>query len=254
MPRIDNSQQGTEIVKVPHTAFTYSMTRLADLDASEYTQVEIVSDVSPSVEPYKADMEDALKKAVEACKHSPRCNNLLLRHTMFASKVRENHGWKMLSSINPTDYDNCLRISGATAVYDATHEAVQVMKDSGKKLTDAKFAVNGIIFIITDGEDNSSYSTPQQVKAALDDIRNNETLESLITILIGVGVERQTSVDALKTFKDEAGLTHYLALKDASKSSLAKLAAFISKSISDQSQALGTGGGSKNLTSQSLTI
>ena len=239
-----------DIVKVPNTTFAYSMTRIADLEASEYTQVEIVSDVSPSVEPWKKEMEDQLKVILESCAASPRAQNLLMRHTMFASSVRENHGWKMLSNIVADDYDNCLKISGSTALFDGTLEAVEVMRDSGAKLKASKFTVNGIIFVITDGVDNASHHTPSQIKAALDDIRQKESLESLVTILIGVGDDAAS----LGYFQKEAGITHFIAMKDASKSSLAKLAAFISKSISDQSQALGTGGPSKQLTSQSLTI
>jgi len=250
MPIIGQNANAGDLVKVPNTSFTYSMVRVADLDASEYTQVEIVNDVSPSVEPWKKEMEDALKVTIQSCLASPRANNLLMRHTMFGGNIKENHGWKMLNTINVSDYDNCLKIAGSTALYDATLEAVQVMGDSAKTLTDAKYTVNGIIFVITDGQDNASHSTPKMVRTALDGIRNEEKLESLITILIGVGSDAQS----LDLFKNEAGLTHFLWMKDATKSSLAKLAAFISKSISDVSQSLGTGGPSKNLTSQSLTI
>lgn len=265
------AQPGQDIVKLPNTTFSYSMTRLADLEASEYTQVAITSDASPSVEGFKKAMEDMLATIVETCKLSPRALNLLMRHTIFHTRVKENHGWKMLNNILPTDYDNCLKIGGGTAVYDAAYEAVEVMRDSGEKLTASRFTVNGIVFIITDGEDNSSHYTPTQVKTSLDEIRQKEKLESLVTILIGVGCgeaddpatgkpktprdyREQQLYDYLTAFKDNAGLTHFIPMKDASKSNLAKLAAFISKSISDQSQALGTGGPSKALTSQTLTI
>jgi hypothetical protein len=53
----------------------------------------------------------------------------------------------------------------------------------------------------------------------------------------------------LDNFKRQAGFTQMVALDDANDKTLAKLAAFVSKSISAQSAALGTGG-----TSQSLSI
>ena len=247
------TQPGTDIIKIPATGFTYSMTKLADLEASEYTLVGIVNDVSGSVASFKNEMEVALQAAVESCLKSPRADNLLLRHTLFHDNVFTNHDWKMLKYINSADYQGSLKIGGSTALFDGAIEALTVIADTGEKLTKNKFACNGIIFFITDGDDNASHSTPAMVKAKIDEIQKAEKLESLITILIGVGVSGGTSA-SLDRFKNEAGLTHYLELANASKGSLAKLAAFVSKSISSQSQALGTGGGSKQLTSGNLVI
>jgi len=270
MPIIGNSivatasASTTDIVKVQNTTFQYSTTRIQELEASEYTQVSIVSDASPSVEPFKAAMESMLQTVLDACQTSPKADNLLLRHTIFHNSVRENHGWKMLPNIDKSVYNNCLKIGGGTALFDAVLESVEVMADSGSKLTAAKFTVNGIIFIITDGEDNMSHIGPTSIKSKLLDIQQREQLESLITILVGVGCgdskdgpqdSRERDLHGYLTdFKNNANITHFIPMKDASKSSLAKLAAFISKSISDQSQALSSGGPSKALTSGALTI
>jgi uncharacterized protein YegL len=250
-----STQPGTEVVKVPATNFTYSMTRLGDLEASEYTLVGIVSDVSGSVSGYKTDMEHALQSAIESCLKSPRADNLLIRHTMFDDKLMTNHDWKMLKYINPSDYQGSLQIGGLTALYDATDEMVKVMAHTGEQLTKGKFAANGIIFIITDGGDNASHATPTMIRTDLEKITQGEQMESVVTILIGVNASGGGGLaSVLQQFQKDAGLTHYLELADASKSSLAKLAAFVSKSISSQSQALGSGGASKQLTSQNLTI
>lgn len=251
-PNAATTQPGTVSVKIPATNFTYSMTRLTDLEASEYTLVGLVSDVSGSVASYKAEMEKALEAAVDSCLKSPRADNLLIRHTMFGDNIKTNHDWKMLKYVNPADYNGCLVLQGMTALCDGAEEMIQVMAHTGEQLTKAKFAANGIIFLITDGGDNNSHATPKMVKAALEKIQQDEKMESIITILIGVNVGGASAV--LQRFQTECGLTHYLELKDASKSNLAKLAAFVSKSISSQSQALGTGGPSKALTSQNLTI
>jgi len=248
-----SSQPGTDIIKIPATGFTYSMTRIADLEASEYTLVHIASDVSGSVSNFKSEMENVLEEIASSCQKSPRADNLLMRHTMFGDKVNTNHDWKMLRYINPADYKNCLNISGSTALFDAAQEGLTVMGDMGEKLTQAKFACNGIIFFITDGCDNASHSTPVMVKDTINNIVVGEKMESLISILIGVGIAPYTK-QALDRFKNEAGLTHFIELKDASKNSLAKLAAFVSKSISSQSNALGSGSASRQLTSGNLTI
>jgi hypothetical protein len=69
----------------------------------------------------------------------------------------------------------------------------------------------------------------------------------MMTILVGVNVNDPQVSQCLKDLKDQAGFTQYVELKDATASSLAKLADFVSKSISAQSQALGTGGPSQSL-------
>jgi hypothetical protein len=53
--------------------------------------------------------------------------------------------------------------------------------------------------------------------------------------------------DSLKLFKDGANISQYVETQDASAKTLAKLAQFVSKSVSAQSQALGSGGSSKLL-------
>jgi len=235
------------------TNFGYSATRLNDLGSSEYTLVTIVNDVSGSVENFKSEMEFALKEAVNSCKHSPRADNLMIRHVLFNSKIKENHGFKLLSDINVDDYQDSLQPQGNTALYDATVDALEATLDYAKKLTDASFNVNAVVFVITDGENNHGIYSPSDVKKIVSSVNKDENLESLVTILIGVNNGSSLS-SALNYFKNEGGLNQYVELKDASKSSLAKLAAFVSKSISAQSISLGTGGPSKQLTSGSLTI
>jgi hypothetical protein len=243
-----------EAHKVQGGTFNYSATRIGELGATEYTLATIVNDVSGSVSPFKAEMEAALKEAVQSCKLSPRADNLMIRHVKFNDSVDEGHGFKLLSSAQPSDYDNKLNPMGGTALYDGTLNAIEATKDYAKQLVDASYAVNGVIFIVTDGDNNSGIATVGQVKKAIEDIQRDEKLESLVTILIGVNINDTYMKQKLEDFKRDAGITQYVELGSANKSSLAKLAAFISKSISAQSQALGTGGPSKQLTSGSLTI
>ena len=234
--------------------FQYSATKLNELGATEYTLVSIISDVSGSVLSFKDEMEIALKESVKACKYSPRADNLMLRHVKFNDYVAEGHGFKLLSQINDSDYDNSLRPSGSTALFDGVLNGVQSTGDYAKTLVAASFNVNGVIFIITDGDNNTGIATVKMVKDSLAAIQKDESLESLVTILVAVNVNDPYMSGRLQAFQKDAGISQYVELKDASKKSLAKLAAFVSKSISAQSQALGTGGPSKQLTSGSLVI
>ena len=68
----------------------------------------------------------------------------------------------------------------------------------------------------------------------------------MITILVGINVD--DCKDELNDFKDEANLTQFVDVGDATAQRLAKLANFVSRSISSQSQSLGQGGPSQQLT------
>jgi uncharacterized protein YegL len=219
------------------------MTRL-ELGAAEYTLVTIVQDESPSVADFKKDMEKAIMEIVKACKFSPRADNLLLRLVAFADDEREVHGFKLLETCNFDDYQDCLSPHGLTALYEATDHAVQAMGHYAKQLDANDFAANGIVFIITDGLDNRSrLSTPHTVKTSLETIVREEALESLVTVLVSVNGGGSADVDrTLRQFQADAGLTQFVSLPEANAKTLAKLAEFVSKSISAQSQSLGTGG------------
>ena len=65
------------------------------------------------------------------------------------------------------------------------------------------------------------------------------------TILVGVNAGHYGS--ALQRFQQDVGIDQYVDVADATAQRLAKLADFVSRSISAQSQSLGTGGPSQAL-------
>ena len=110
---------------------------------------------------------------------------------------------------------------------------------------DDDFLANGIVFIITDGDDNSSQATPNMIKKQVKQAVKGEEIESLISILIGINVGYCTQY--LDEFKQQAELDQYIDAGNVTKGKLAKLADFVSQSVSSQSQALGSGGASQNI-------
>jgi len=228
--------------------FGFSAAKIADLQATEYTLVTIVLDESGSTSPFAKQMEECVKEIVKACRHSPRADNLLLRVVHFGSNLREVHGFKMLEQCNEGDYDGTYQSGGATALYDASENSVLASQAYADQLAQNDFLANGIVFVLTDGDDNSSKAGQAEVKAALEKCVTSEAMESMVSILIGVNVQQGHMATYLQNFKDNAGFTQFETLEHADSKGLAKLAAFVSKSISSQSQALGTGGPSKSLT------
>ena len=230
------------------SGYKFSATKINDLGAAEYTLATIVMDASSSVDPFAAQLVQAIKTIFKACDKSPRRDNLMLRLTQFAGQLTELHGFKLLSAINEKDYDNVLQIGGSTALFDAMDEAIQATGTYGKQLTSQEFLVNAIVVVVTDGQDNTSNITdPAQVKKSLQAVRCAENLESILLILVGVTNDDVTLNTYLQTVKDETGCNQYVSIGTATPGKIAKLAAFVSQSISSTSSALGTGGASKPL-------
>lgn len=245
MPILNDTQ--LDQVALPNSHYGYSATRLEDLGATEYTISTIVADISGSTAAFIADMEGAIIKIVQACKYSPRADNLLLRLVAFDHSLFELHGFKLLENCHQADYCGCLNPGGSTALYDVTQNAIASTISYAQKLASGDFSANAIVFVITDGMDNASRMPPSLVKSTFAAAIQSEALESIISVLIGVNVQDPQVSRYLKKFHREAGFTQYVEVDNADAKTLARLAEFVSQSISAQSQALGTGGASQPL-------
>jgi len=224
--------------------YQFSGTKIDELGATKYTLGTMVVDVSGSVASYKQELENSLLTILDSCKKSPMAENLLLRLTVFNHSCNELHGFKPLNNIDESDYKNILNPSGGTALFDATHSAIEATKDYGKILADQDFLVNAVIFIVTDGDDNESTTNPTSIKNAIADVMRDEFLESVTVILIGV-TSNNTMISAyLDRFQQDANINQFVDIGDATPSKLAKMAQFISRSISSTSQSLGSGAAS----------
>lgn len=231
--------------------YGYTAPQFASLGSNEYTLATIAVDVSGSVEPFHGDLENMLKLCLEACKKSPRADNLMLRVLPFNHEVnQELHGFRLLSGLNPNDYTKKLqRPSGGTSLYDATIATVEVTEKYGEDLVTQGISANAVVFIVTDGCDEHSMSTLPQVTERLKRVVRDERIESIKVVLIGIYDKSTESrvVPRLEEFAKAAGIDQFVSMDRAKAGSFAKLAGFVSNSVSSTSQALGTGGPSKNL-------
>lgn len=235
------------------SGFGFSGQIIDELEASEYTLVTIALDESGSIGGYERQIEDMLQAAVGACNTSPYSQNLLIRVIRFGSQYRANngvdelHGFKALSEIDVAGYPS-LRGGGMTPLYDAVFSSVGAMNAYAKSLQDLDFAVNGITFVITDGGENSSTGAgAKDVARELTSSVTGEVMESHLSILIGIDTGAPNVKAELQQFKTETGMDQFIWAGEATKGKLAKLAEFVSQSISSTSQALGTGGPSQNV-------
>lgn len=230
------------------SSYGFSATKIANLGASEYTLVTIAIDESGSVSGFWDEIKACVSEVVRSCMKSPRADNLMIRLVKFSDNLTEVHGFKMLSECNADDYKNIPFKGGNTALYDACENAITASNLYGKQLYDQEFSANGIVVVVTDGLNNNSAYGVNEVKQALKKAVVGENLESMVSILVGVNVSDSMVADGLDKFHKDAEFTQFVVIQEATKNKLAKLAQFVSKSISAQSQALGTNGPSKSLT------
>ncbi len=231
------------------SGFGFTGATIDDLGATEYTLATIVFDESGSVGGFEPQIKTMLDTVVDACRKSPRASNLLLRVVRFSSSykngVDELHGFKPLNDVNTDDYAG-LRAGGGTPLSDAVYSGVGAANAYGKSLTDMDFLVNAITFIITDGEETYSTATKAMVKKELKQSVTGEILESHVSVLIGIDTGYSAQA-ALSQYQQDAGIDQFIYAGDATPGKLAKLAQFVSQSISSTSQALGTGGPSQQI-------
>lgn len=249
MPKIiNNSGSNSVVLPAGNSGYKFSATRPDKLGATEYTLATITLDFSGSVYSFQKELQTMLETILESCKKSPRANNLLARVLLFSDSypggTMEVHGFKPLADIDVTLY-NLPNPSGGTPLIDATYDSIVATNAYAKQLFDQDFVVNAIEVVVTDGEENASSTPASRLKSELKKGVNGEFLESNISILVGLNATY--CGQSLQGFQQNAGIDYYIDVADATVSKIAKLGAFISQSISSQSQSLGTGGPSQNI-------
>lgn len=255
MPRLmgnADNMDGTVVIPGSVGGFTFSTTKVEKLTAMSYTLVDIEIDKSGSVHSFTKEIIECLKEAVRSCAKSPRAENLLVRVNVFNNGLDELHGFLPLKDIDPEKYDIGTPY-GMTALYDALYSGVGSVATFAKTLSEQGYSVNGICIVITDGMNNDSTATEKMVADKKVQAVQDEDIESLLGIVIGVnangrsGYHGKTIADVLNEMKDNIGFEQFVNAGDANKETLAKVAQFVSKSVSSQSQSLGTGGPSQTL-------
>ena len=235
-----------QTIQIPGTGnFQFSATRLENVaDAPvEYTLITIVTDMSQSTEDFADDLLKMNIAIVEACKSNPKAETLLLRSLMFNTIVQEIHGFKFLNTINPTDYKQFIP-EGRTALYDATYSAVGAMITMAKNLSAQEFTVRGGVYIITDGVDNESTMSPQNIAKMIEEASKEEYMERPTTVIIGLHDPEATSrwsstvKEYLEKLQIEAKIEHFLNVGEATPDNIARLHNWISSSISSTSMGI----------------
>lgn len=246
--------QDMEVRKIGGTNLQFSAKKISGLGSSEYTLAVLIADISGSMGGYERQLEQVYGKVVEACRdpRNPRADNMMLMAITFNGSVVELHGFRPVMDLNPDDYKGKISCSGCTAARDAVYQGIKACQAYALDLVKNQFSVNGCVFLVTDGQDNSSKTSVKMVADALKDCVSSEALESMLAVLIGMGDGSTDSAAQLSAelteLKDKAGFSQYVYAGNCSPQTLSKIGQFVSKSASSQSQSLGTGGPSQTLT------
>jgi hypothetical protein len=248
MPKLLSATENSVVMKAGNSGYKFSAIRPDKLGATEYTLVTTALDYTGSVSGFSTELENMLKTVLASCGKSPRANNLLMRvilfSTAFPGGTQELHGFKPLADIDPAAYQLPYP-NGGTPLADATYDSAMATNAYAKNLYDQDFLVNSIQVVVTDGGDNASSTPYSKIRAAFKEGPSAEYLESNISILVALNAGYcQKELDK---FHQDAGFDHYVDVADADRSKIAKLAAFVSRSISSQSQSLGSGGPSQTI-------
>ena len=245
MPKLvqDTDTMDTSHVGSGVHAFQFSGTRLQHLAglATAYVLVTIAVDETGSTSGFEHELRNMLIMCVNSCKKCPTATNLLLRVIKFSDAlpggIEEIHGFKPLGEIDPKTYP-AFKPGGSTPLYDTLYTVVAATNAYGSQLAAGDYDAAGITFVITDGLDNTSKSTRAMVKNEITKAVSGETLVSFVSVVVGINAAScKAELDKLAI---ETG-AQFRDAGDATEQNLAKLAAFVSQSVSSTSQAVATG-------------
>jgi uncharacterized protein YegL len=237
-----------EIMQIPGAGtFTFSAKKIDKLGALQYTIVSIAIDISGSVASFADDLLKCLKAIIEACRQNQRAEFLVIRVTTFHTNMQEVHGFRELTDIDSDQYPD-FNPQGFTCLYDAAYDAIGSTIEYARQMVEQGYDVNGDVYIITDGQENPgshrTIASPKMIKEKQETALKAEDIESIKTTLVGLHNPGSIWADEverdLKAFQADAGLTSFIQVGEATADNLAKLADWVSASVSSQSDQVGS--------------
>lgn len=197
------------------------------IQEEEVILVAIAMDISPSVKAFEGELNTAFTSFIEEMQQAHVADKLMVKVIEFNEKVTEKTGYMPIKSIDPKTF--VFKASGgSTALVDAAKKAIEATVDYRTHLESTGINVKVLVFVITDGEENSSSARFSDVATMLEAINKEErNVFSFETILFGIG----TSTASFTQSKNDLHFKH-LAVVGQSAKEIRKMIGFISASIS----------------------
>jgi uncharacterized protein YegL len=201
-----------------------------DIQVEETINAVFVVDVSPSISRYNNELNTAFNEFVQEMQKSHIADRLFVSTIEFCEKVDIKTGFQPIVNIPQMNFTPK---GHGTALYDAVEKSLDNALTYRKNLEDTGINTKTLVFILTDGMDNSSrYGAHNNVKQKIKDFTSNEkNTFSFTSIMFGIGIDNKQYYEEAK---DEMGIQH-LACVGVTSKEIRKMIDFISSSISTTS-------------------
>lgn len=199
-----------------------------DIEVDETINAIFVIDTSYSVSGYVNDLNYAFNDFIQSMQKSHVADKLFVSIIEFSEKVEITSGFRPISSIPSMDFSR--KLGGWTSLYDACLTGLKNALDYRQNLENSGVETKTLLFVITDGEDNSSINPPSKIKSIIEKLKKDEhSAFSFTSVLFGVGNQAN-----FEKAKKDMGIEH-LAKIGTSGKEIKKMIGFISQSISSVS-------------------
>jgi uncharacterized protein YegL len=200
-----------------------------EISTDETINAILIVDVSPSVNAYVKDMNTAFKQFLDEMQRSHVAEKLMVSIIEFNERTNVRSGFQPVSSVDSASI-NFRPCGSGTALYDAVLTGITNAVNYRTNLENSGVNCNTLIFIITDGEDNSSANQAAKVRKTMENILTREkNAFSFESILFGVGNDAD-----FERAQKEMGIRHLAKIGNTGKE-IRKMIGFISASISRSS-------------------
>ncbi len=196
-----------------------------DIQVDETINAVFVVDVSPSIHTFVDDLNAAFNDFIASMQNSHIADSLMVSIIEFNELVSVKSGFMPVMNLQKHDFSPS---GSGTALYDATAKGIEVAMDYRKNLEASGVTTKTLLFVITDGGDNSSHCRANEVKKRLENIASEESnLLSFVSILFGIGDRHY-----FEAAQQDMGIQH-LASIGKTADEIKKMISFISRSISN---------------------
>ena len=199
-----------------------------DIQVDETINAVFIVDTSSSVSSYVKELNYAFNDFTESMQKSHVADKLMVSIIEFNTKVTVTSGFSPISSIKQMDFSK--KIGGMTALYDGVLTGLRNAIDYRENLENSGIETKTILFVITDGDDNSSKNNANMVAKEIKEQEKDErSAFSFTSILFGIGNDANFT-----KAQQDMGIEH-LAKIGTSGDEMKKMIGFISQSISSLS-------------------
>lgn len=195
-----------------------------DIQVDETINAVFVVDISPSIGSYAAHLNNAFADFIQTMQKSHLADQLFVSVIEFHEKVKIRTGFQPVAQVPKITFTPS---GSGTALYDATLKGLEQALEYRKNLEASGVNTKTLLFVITDGGDNSSKNPANTIKNQIQKILSDErSVFSFTSILFGVG-----SASVFEKAQKDMGIQH-LAKVGTSGEEIKKMIGFISQSIS----------------------